>query len=308
MNAMKSFVLTAAIIGVSACSAFSGNNEVEKLEEASAVGSPFNQQLTAEYRAFSNYELNTERDYADALHFARKGLAAAEGTNVMPEPVSDWNINAGQIVELSEAYERLVSAIDRGAREILPAKTAIAQARYDCWIEEEEEVAAGGNMDVPCKADFMAAMSEIEAAIPAAAPQPQMAQPTMGEEFPAPVTMLDSNEPLNIQEAMYLVFFDFDMSNINQGGMDVVQTVVNEMQSRNIQNVRVVGHTDTSGSESYNQALAMRRAESVKSQMVLMGIPAGNITTEARGESDLLVETQDGIREPANRRSVITFE
>lgn len=303
MTIAKTILMATAMVGLAACStAFDGNNEVEMLNEASAGGSPFTQQLTSEYRAFADFELNSEKDYADALHFARKGMEAAKGVNVMPEPVNDWDLTAGQITELSEGYALLVSAIDRGAREVLPGKAAIAQARYDCWIEDEEEVAAGKPSDVNCKADFMSALSELEAALPASAPQPMM------EEFPAPVTMIDSNEPLNISEAMYLVFFDFDSSSVNNEGMDVVQTVVNEMQSRNIMGVDIVGHTDTSGSDAYNQRLANQRATSIKNELVSRGIPAGSITVSGRGESELLVQTQDGIREPANRRGVITFK
>lgn len=302
MALQKTILSTAVILGLTACASFSGNNEVEKLNAASAVGSPFTQQLATEYRAFSNFELNEEKDYADALHFSRKGLSAAEGTNVMPEPVHDWSLSASDIVELSEAYARLVSAIDRGAREVLPGKTAIAQARYDCWIEEQEEVANGGTSNVPCKSDFLAVMAEIEGALPVAAPAPVMA-----EQFPAPVTALDNNEPLNIAEAMYLVFFDFDASNINSGAQSVIDTVINEIQTRNIEGVDIVGHTDTSGSATYNQRLANKRAEAVKSALVAAGIPASSITTAGNGENNLLVDTQDGIREPANRRGVITF-
>ena len=289
--------MTVAVISLAACANLGAGNEVEKLNEANAGGSPFTQQLTTEYRAFSNYELKQEKDYADALHFARKGLAAAKGTNVMPEPVTDWDLSAPEIQELSAGYLRLVAALDRGAREIMPGKAAIAQARFDCWIEEQEEV----DGEVGCKNDFLAVMNELEGSL-TPAPQPS------AEEFPEPIGMIDNNEPLNVQDAMYLVFFDFDKSNINQGASNVIDTVMNEIKAQNIQTIRIVGHTDTSGSDAYNQKLSKRRAEAVKAQLVQIGVPAAQITTDNRGESDLLVQTQDGIREPANRRSVITFE
>lgn len=300
MTILKTILTGAVVLGLGACSAFEGNNEVENLGAATAIGSPFTQQLTSEYRAFSSFELNQEKDYADALHFSRKGLEAAKGVNVMPEPVNDWDLTASDIVELSDAYARMVSAIDRGAREIIPGKAAIAQARYDCWIEEQEEIANGEMMSVPCKADFMAAISEVEAVLPAIVAQ--------AEEFPQPVEMIDTNEPLNVQEAMYLVFFDFDSDDVNTDGASVLDAVANEVNSRNINTVRVVGHTDTSGSAAYNARLANRRGNDVKSELIARGIPAGNITVEGRGENELLVQTQNDIREPANRRAVITFE
>jgi OOP family OmpA-OmpF porin len=301
MTILKTVLTSAVVIGLGACSSFQGNNEVEMLDNMSAVGSPFTQQLTSEYRAFSSFELDNEKDYADALHFARKGMDAAKGMNVMPEPVNDWDLTQADMVELSTAYGRMVSAIDRGAREIIPGKTAIAQARYDCWIEEQEEVANGMQMSVPCKADFMAVMTEVEAALPAAIAQ-------QAEEFPAPVSMIDSNEPLNIQEAMYLVFFDFDGDKVNSDGRAVIDAVTSEVQSRNIDSIRIVGHTDTSGSATYNARLANKRANDVKAELVSRGVPAGMIMIEGRGENELLVNTTDGVREPANRRAVITFE
>lgn len=304
MKIMNKFVFPAAFMALTACSAFEGHNEVEKLNDATASGSPFTQQLTVEYRAFSNYELKEESDYSDALHFARKGLEAAKGTVVMPEPVSDWNLNTNSMMELSDAYARLVSAFDRGAREILPGKSAIAQARYDCWIEEQEEMDNGDGEQVPCKAAFMEVIAEVESALPT---QPVAVAAPQEEMFPAPVTMIDGGE-LNVQEALYLVFFDFDSSSIGSGADNVIDAVAQEIRGRNLQSVNIVGNTDTSGSNAYNIRLGTRRAEAVKSALVARGIPANIINTRTNGESDLLVETTDGVREPANRRAVITFE
>jgi len=308
MNTLKAIAFSAAFMMITACSIFEGHNEVEKLNKASAAGSPFTQQLTAEYRAFANYELRQERDYADALHFARKGLDSAAGIVVMPEPVHDWDLTAHDINELSQAYARLVSAFDRGAREILPGKSAIAQARYDCWIEKQEEVGKGQNGDMTCKADFLATMSEVESALPVVIPAPVFAAPPVEEMFPAPVAMIGGDEPLNIQEAMYLVFFDFDKSTVSSGGAHVIDAVIDEVNARNIRSIHIVGHTDTMGSHAYNDRLANRRAGTVKAEMIARGVPAHLITTDARGKNELLVNTADGVREPANRRAVITFQ
>lgn len=62
------------------------------------------------------------------------------------------------------------------------------------------------------------------------------------------------------------------------------------------------GHTDTSGSAIYNEDLSERRATAVKDALVLQGIPADSITTVGKGKTDPLVPTEDGVREPQNRR------
>lgn len=298
--------LLAAIMTLGACSMAQGYSEVNALNKANAGGSPFTQQLTAEYKAFSNYLLNDMKDYADALHFARKGLTSAQGENVMPEPVNDWDLQAVQITELSDARARLVSAFDRGAREIIPGKSAVAQARYDCWIEQDEgsvnDTGKKGNLD--CKGQFMSAMQEVEAALPAAP-----AAPVADAGVPAPLGMMDATPaPMALKEAMYLVFFDWDSSTVGQGGASVLDAVVKEVNARGVKRVNVVGHTDRSGSNAYNDKLAMRRANAIKKDLISRGVPANMISVSGRGEHDLLVQTDDNVREPANRRGVITFE
>ncbi len=69
--------------------------------------------------------------------------------------------------------------------------------------------------------------------------------------------------------------------------------------------IHVVGHTDSSGSPAYNQKLSIRRADAVKKALVAKGIPATAVTTEGKGESQLLVQTGPNVREPSNRRAQI---
>jgi outer membrane protein OmpA-like peptidoglycan-associated protein len=69
--------------------------------------------------------------------------------------------------------------------------------------------------------------------------------------------------------------------------------------------VLVTGHTDTVGSDSYNQGLSERRANAVKSQMVQDGMADNAIAIEGKSFHDPLVATGPGVREPQNRRAVI---
>ncbi|MGB3625284.1 MAG: OmpA family protein, partial [Henriciella sp.] len=71
--------------------------------------------------------------------------------------------------------------------------------------------------------------------------------------------------------------------------------------------VTIVGHTDTSGGNAYNQRLSARRAASVGNALTTRGIGSDMISTEGRGENDLAKATRDGVREPLNRRSEVTI-
>ena len=72
--------------------------------------------------------------------------------------------------------------------------------------------------------------------------------------------------------------------------------------------VLVTGHTDTVGSDSYNMGLSVRRAETVKDEMVREGVDGSIVSIEGKSFHDPLVPTGPGVREPQNRRAVISLD
>lgn len=306
MNTLRKLTMIAGVLALggslSGCTAFSSFSEVDALNDAQAVGSPFTQALAGEYRTYANTELKDMFDYPDALHFARKGLAAASGDVVLPEPVSDWNLSEAHIQELAAARGRLIVAYDFGAREIAPDLSARAQAKFDCWIEQQEENWKDGNAG--CKEDFINAMTQLEGSLQPAPAAPPPPEPMVVEASPFDV---DANEPMAVENAMYLVFFNWDSSKLGSGGLNVLDAVAEEVAKNPPSSINVVGHTDTSGSTVYNERLAVKRANKVKDALVERGVPAEIINANAMGESDLLVATPDNVREPANRRVNISF-
>ena len=303
MIKLRGLVLACLVLALGACSGFGKHSEIEALNEVQAVGSPFTQHLAAEYRDFSNHEYNVAFDYPDAIHFARKGLAAAAGEVVMPEPLSDWNLLPVHMDELGTARGRLIRAFDLGARDIAPQLAAVAQVRFDCWIEEQEENWQDKNI-LRCKTQFMEAMNQLEGMLQAPAPMPAV------EDDLRPVSALDGDAgaPMAIEDAMYLVFFDFDRHNVNEGAQSVLDAVADEARRRQINMIEVVGHTDSAGPTAYNERLAIRRANAVRDALVKRGLDASKLRVDGRGERELLVRTADNVREPANRRAQISFK
>ncbi|MBP2226899.1 OmpA family protein [Azospirillum agricola] len=103
----------------------------------------------------------------------------------------------------------------------------------------------------------------------------------------------------------YLVFFDWDKSVVTPAADRVIGDAVAAISKSGGARIHVVGHTDSSGSPAYNQRLSIRRADAVKKALVAKGIPAANVTTEGKGEGQLLVQTGPNVREPSNRRAQI---
>ena len=103
----------------------------------------------------------------------------------------------------------------------------------------------------------------------------------------------------------YIVFFDFDKSNLSPEAEQVIGAAVNSAKNTGMARILVTGHTDTVGSQRYNQALSERRAGAVKAEMMRLGLNSSDIATVGKSFSEPLVSTGPGVREPQNRRAVI---
>ena len=108
--------------------------------------------------------------------------------------------------------------------------------------------------------------------------------------------------PATAAPQSFMVFFDWDRSNLSQQAVQTIGQAAAAFKSRGAARITATGHTDTSGPESYNMALSPRRANTVKAELVRQGVPAEAIQVIGRGEQGLLVQTGDGVREPQNRR------
>jgi outer membrane protein OmpA-like peptidoglycan-associated protein len=103
----------------------------------------------------------------------------------------------------------------------------------------------------------------------------------------------------------FIVFFGFNKSNLTSEAARVVADAAAAAKEYGSASIMVIGHTDTVGSDRYNNALSMRRSGTVKEALASHGIPASAISTAGRGESELMVQTGDGVKEPQNRRATI---
>ena len=105
----------------------------------------------------------------------------------------------------------------------------------------------------------------------------------------------------------YLVFFDFNKSDLTPQATEIVDQAAKNADRAKVTQLTVTGHTDTVGSDAYNLRLSRRRAESVAALLEKDGIPSSEIDIVAKGKRDLLVPTEDGTREPQNRRVQIVY-
>lgn len=115
----------------------------------------------------------------------------------------------------------------------------------------------------------------------------------------------DAIEHIPPAPTYHTVYFETDTTTLTAESQQLISDIYAEIANRPYPEVVVIGHTDTQASAAYNIGLSQARAELVKADLLSRGINPAEISIEARGESDLLVQTADNVDEPLNRRVVI---
>jgi OOP family OmpA-OmpF porin len=124
---------------------------------------------------------------------------------------------------------------------------------------------------------------------PAPAPKPPAPRPA-----PAPTS----------EKVTYAAdtFFDFDKSVLKPAGKAMLDDLVGKIKMMTLEVVIAVGHTDSVGSNQYNQKLGARRAAAVKAYLVSKGVDANRVYTESKGETDPIATNKTAEGRSKNRR------
>ena len=97
-------------------------------------------------------------------------------------------------------------------------------------------------------------------------------------------------------------FFDFDKATLKPEGKAKLDELAAKIKDFTLEVVIAVGHTDSVGSDAYNQKLSLRRAESVKAYLVSKGIEANRVYTEGKGKKQPLADNKTADGRAKNRR------
>ena len=139
---------------------------------------------------------------------------------------------------------------------------------------------------------------------PAPVPPPPPAPVPRAPEKPKP----EPEKPKPVAEKVTFaadVLFDFDKSVIKPDGKSKLDDLANKMKGINLEVVIAIGHADSIGSDAYNQALSVRRAEAVKAYFVSKGVEGNRVYTEGKGEKQPVADNKTAEGRAKNRRSEI---
>jgi OOP family OmpA-OmpF porin len=283
-------------IGAVGCAALLGacSSTQTAQTQPQSGGTEFTRELARQYYGFGEQQRLEAYDWGSSGFFHRKGDQAARGNAVAPETPGQRFTPRDAAVgrELVSARQRLDTALAGPAVTRATTPLARAQVRYDCWLESSDDptLAVRGEWLTrkyqECRSEFEAAMNDVDAAL-----------------RPAPVAA--ATPP---REQSFLVFFDFDKSTITPEGQQVIQRAVDTFRrTGSAPRIVATGHADRAGTPEYNMSLSDRRAVAVRQALVSAGVPVNEINTQAKGETQPLVPTPDGEREPQNRRVEIAI-
>jgi OOP family OmpA-OmpF porin len=217
-----------------------------------------------------------------AMLLASAALASAAGA----QTIDNWRNGTGDLVWKNGTNELCWRDANW--------TPATAAAGCDGAIVAKPAAAAPAPAARPAAPAAAAPAAAAPAARPAAAaPAPAAAAPRPAAPPPAAATKVTYAAD---------AFFDFDKSVLKAEGKAKLDDLVGKVKGINLEVIIAVGHTDSVGSDSYNQKLSVKRSDAVKAYLVSKGIEKNRVYTEGKGEKQPVADNKTSAGRSKNRR------
>ena len=236
MNILSRLIAVGTFLMLAGCGTWTAESFLG--EEIS--GDNFTACLAREYQDRATSEAYVDCNWVDTARIVEKGRAAQAGEAVLPYEPGNFAVLSSDLGELQEARGRLMAALDNGGRDGDRAcACAKAQRYYDGWVEQASDNDLGVNGSYLGGEGGPVQPGRVESEKAA---------------FYESLTACEIAAPMG----PWTIYFGFDKYNLTAEA----QEVINEIAASVSKPLAVVGHTDSSGSAAYNNALGQRRANS----------------------------------------------
>jgi OOP family OmpA-OmpF porin len=185
---------------------------------------------------------------------------------------------------------------------------ASAQTAIDNWRATDGTAVRNGTNELCWRDQFWTPATGVQGCdgvppppAPAAAPAPAPAPAPMAAPAPAPVVVPAAPQTEKVSFAAD-AFFDFDKAVLKPEGKAKLDDLTDKVKGLNLEVIIAVGHTDSKGTDAYNQKLSVKRADAVKAYLSTKGFEASRIYTEGKGEAQPVADNKTDAGRAKNRR------
>ncbi len=98
------------------------------------------------------------------------------------------------------------------------------------------------------------------------------------------------------------IFFDYNSYSLNESAENSLNQLLQTLEKERIHSLKIIGHTDGDGSNTYNELLSKNRAKTVKSILTIGGVPSEKIKFEYKGEESPIASNFNATGKQQNRR------
>lgn len=170
--------------------------------------------------------------------------------------------------------------------------------RNASWTPATANQACDGALKPPAPAPAPA-----PAAAPRVVPPPPPAAAPAPAPVPAPIVAPAAAAPVSEKVTFAAdAFFDFDKSVLKPEARAKLDDLVGKTSAVALEVIIAVGHTDSAGTDAYNQKLSVARSEAVKAYLVSKGIERNRVYTEGKGEKQPVADNKTSDGRAKNRR------
>ena len=106
---------------------------------------------------------------------------------------------------------------------------------------------------------------------------------------------------------VYILYFQSGLTELDPRSRGDLAAATAAAKGTSNLDISVVGHADATGSDAYNSALSLKRAQTIRDALVAAGIPNDLIEIDYHGANNPLIPTPRGVAEPRNRRVEVTI-
>lgn len=188
----------------------------------------------------------------------------------------------------------------------VPFTDAIALKVESVYMLKNNNSRLNSNLALLAGINFAFGPKAQPAAAPKVAPAPVVAPEPVKQEVTKAVAL---EKVMEVKAAEVCppkinlhINFKFDSAEIEQESVGRVNKFADFLKCTPDYKAKIIGHTDSIGSEAYNQKLSQKRADAVRNMIIKDGVPSDKITTSAKGETEPIATNKTDEGRAENRR------